>query len=230
MSKERDEKKLAKYLARHATKHEPARFSTESALQNAYVEIRDTPDKGRGLFALVDLPRLAVIASYRGSLFTEDERPSEYRNYGVSVGPPDERGRRLVLQSTADDILMPGAHIANHSHESNAMFCEYLGADGIVQWVAVSIGRIKAGEEITVDYGLSGSADDPDKKRPCFCGASGCPGTIGAPSKDYLRQVQRAGLAVMRGGGWPKGINPKGGSAEWTKQKRAGLQTSQGKG
>ena len=118
---------------------------------------------GRGLFAGSDIPARAKIGDYEGEVI------------GLREARRRARGRKIVaiveLERHAIDATAwkHGFRFINHSCDPNTfMRC----TDTRAEFYALR--RIRAGEELTVDYIES----QHDGKLPCRCGAANCRGYI----------------------------------------------------
>jgi uncharacterized protein len=141
----------------------------------ASLQVRDSAVHGVGAFAVVGIPPGRIVGMYEG------------RRYA----PSDEgvlRERELTyLFGLSDGTLIDGAdggnatrHI-NHSCEPNCQASEESDEDGELQIVIRARRRIRAGEELFIDYRLEvGDADPADF--PCHCGSPRCRGTMALAS------------------------------------------------
>lgn len=116
------------------------------------VEIRESAQHGRGVFARVPLKRGEVILQFKGPQLTRAQLTAQMYHLQIDedayLGPSGE----------ADDYV-------NHSCMPNA------GFDGQLRLVALR--DIAVGEEITWDY--STAIDEEDFPGfPCSCGAACC--------------------------------------------------------
>ena len=128
--------------------------------------VRPSPITGRGCFATTFFPERRKIAEYTGERIARAEvaRRVRTRKHGV-------------LRICAIDYYWSvdgsrggnGTHYVNHSCRPNA----YMRTTG-KRVLVMALRDIKAGEEITIDYGTTAH---PDTKR-CFCKAPNCRGTI----------------------------------------------------
>jgi SET domain-containing protein len=94
---------------------------------------------GRGLFALEDIPRGVCFMEYKGRNLTEDEKYTSTSKYLFEIN------KKVTIDGY---IPKNDAKFINYSCEPNAEF------DTKKDKVFVfSLKKIKAGEEITIDYG-----------------------------------------------------------------------------
>ena len=122
------------------------------------VAVRDAGRKGLGVFALRQFDRGEFIFRRRyGGIVTNARIPSLTR---------EERRHLCELDYARSAILLaPGCYL-NHSCEPNAM----RSGVKVFAWK-----RIRAGEEITIDYRLNAFSHDRWK---CSCRAASCAGEI----------------------------------------------------
>ncbi len=125
------------------------------------VEVRDTPEKGKGVFALRDFREGEFIFRRRnGPVITGAEIPS-------LSGEDMMHLTELGFDSYAV-VLTPGAYL-NHSCDPNAM----RSGVKVFAWRDV-----REGEEITIDYRINAFADGERWK--CSCGSADCTGWVEA--------------------------------------------------
>ena len=122
------------------------------------VAVRDAGRKGLGVFALRRFEKGEFIFRRRyGPIVTNARIPSLTR---------EERRHLCELDYARSAILLaPGCYL-NHSCEPNAM----RSGVNVFAWK-----RIRAGEEITIDYRLNAFSGDRWK---CSCHAASCTGEI----------------------------------------------------
>ena len=129
--------------------------------RSIYDSLRVAPSRfaGRGLFAGSDIPARAKIGEYEGEVI------------GLREARRRAKGRRIVaiveLERHALDAkgMRRGFRYINHSCDPNTFFrCT---PDRGVVYARRSI---RAGEELTCDYGES----QHEGQLPCRCGAANC--------------------------------------------------------
>ena len=109
---------------------------------------------GKGLFALEDIPKGKCIIEYIGKPITEEEAIRDEGKYLFEIG------RNKTIDG---NIKENTARYINHSCVGN---CEALGPRGRI--FIFSRKRIKAGEELTYDYGKE-YFDRHIKPKGCKC-------------------------------------------------------------
>lgn len=140
------------------------------------IEVRHSEVHGLGAFASRGMPPGHVVGIYEG------------RRY--SPGDTDERpdvSSLVYLFGLSDGTLIDGAdggnatrHI-NHSCAPNCQAFEETDDDGEMHVAIRTRRRVKAGEELFIDYRLDVAGADP-ADYACRCGAPACRGTMAAPA------------------------------------------------
>lgn len=126
------------------------------AIADSPIEVRQSPQHGRGVFARRPIPAGALILEFRGPVLVRAEVVPD--SYHLQIG----EDRYLGASGAADDYV-------NHSCAPNSGFLEHLNLSALRD--------IAPGEEITWDY--STAIDEEDFGGfPCHCGAAGCRGTV----------------------------------------------------
>jgi SET domain-containing protein len=129
------------------------------------VEVRDAENKGKGVFAVVDIKKDELILEITGEVI-ETENPEEYpdeiRGHWGPLGREGNKFRFIKPES-------PWMYM-NHSCDSNA---------GIINDRKLIATRdIKKGEEITIDYSTldieSLTGGKKQLQMECKCGSKNC--------------------------------------------------------
>lgn len=187
---------IPQHPARMATKKKPGLIEEQQRLhrkllemwnrgQSELCEVRGSVIHGRGVYATQPIAKDGQIIEYIGELI--DKAESEKRahaQHAKSLKDGDAAVYIFTLSKKWDidgDVPWNTARLINHSCEPN---CE-----------AWTVGRrifihalrdIKAGEELTFDYGFD---VDCHEDHPCRCGRDGCVGYIVAQSQwDELKK------------------------------------------
>lgn len=142
--------------------------------QSELCEVRNSEIHGRGVYATQDIAKETQIIEYLGEYIDKEE--SERRAW-EQVAHADETGDAAVYIFTLDDkwdidgdVPWNDARLINHSCEPN---CEaWIEGDEIYIY---ALRDIKAGEELTFDYGFD---VDCYLDHPCQCGTDSCVGYI----------------------------------------------------
>lgn len=149
--------------------------------------LRRSPIHGNGVFAARDLPKGVRVIQYRGTLRPHAEIDQCY-------GGDAESGHTFLFTLNEDWVIdgNVGGNTArwiNHSCDPNceAVLYEHSGGDRSKDRVIVESRRkIKAGEELTYDYGIVlDEAHTPRMKKiwACRCGSKDCTGTMLQPKR-----------------------------------------------
>ena len=144
------------------------------------IQTRQSGVHGKGVFALVDIPKGEMIIEYKGEIITWKEA---LRRHPHNPLEPNHTFYFHITDGHVIDGRVQGnsAKWINHSCNPN---CE---ADEIGDHVFIkSIKKIKAGDELNYDYGLIIDERYTPKLKaqyPCWCGAKKCRGTLLAPKK-----------------------------------------------
>lgn len=151
------------------------------------IAARRSPIHGNGVFALVDLPAGQDVIEYKGQRISHAEAD---RRYAGST----ESGHTFLFTLNEDWIVdaNEGGNAArwiNHSCDPNcrAYIAEHASGDPERERVMIETLRpIRAGEELTYDYGIV--LDEPHSARlkriwACRCGAPACSGTMLKPKR-----------------------------------------------
>jgi SET domain-containing protein len=141
------------------------------------LEVRASPVHGRGAFALRGMPPGHFVGVYEGRRLAPGTETGGGRDHGITY-----------LFGLSDGTLIDGAdggnatrHI-NHSCEPNCQACEETDDDGVLNIVIRTRRRIRAGEELFIDYRLDVGDNDPEDF-PCRCGAPTCRGTLASAGR-----------------------------------------------
>jgi SET domain-containing protein len=125
-------------------------------------QMRQTPGKGSGSFALEKITKGEVVASFGGFVVGQ----KDLKDYST-----DRVARSLQLDETIYLLSGPAPEagdMINHSCEPN---CGALGTSSVI-----AIVDIETGEELTFDYAMTDSSQYDEFK--CFCGKENCRGKI----------------------------------------------------
>lgn len=151
------------------------------------IVLRRSPIHGNGVFAARNLPKGLRLIQYRGALRPHDEIDQCY-------GGDAESGHTFLFTLNQDWVIDANvrgnsARWINHSCAPNCEAVLYENAKGDRRKDRVfieTIRPIKAGEELTYDYGIKlDEAHTPRLKKvwACRCGARKCTGTMLSPKR-----------------------------------------------
>jgi len=142
--------------------------------QSDLCEVRGSEIHGRGVYATQDIAKEERIIEYIGELIDKEESEKRaHTQHAKSVDSGDAAVYIFTLSKKWDidgNVPWNTARLINHSCEPN---CE--------AWIIgrrifiYSLRDIKAGEELTFDYGFD---VDCHEDHPCRCGRDGCVGYI----------------------------------------------------
>jgi SET domain-containing protein len=167
------------------------------------VEVRRSPIQGRGVFAVVDIPKGKRVIEYTGERMSSDAASDRYFD-------DDARARHhTFLFAVSDKVVVDarvGGNDARYINHSCAPNCEPIIERGRIFIYAKK--KIAAGTELAYDYWYTtdDTYSDADLRRiyPCRCGAPKCRGTLaakratkksapgGAPPREARRGEARA--------------------------------------
>ena len=168
----------------------------------APIEARKSPIHGNGVFALKSIKKGAQIIEYTGPRMTHDE-------VNEGDGGDVESGHTFlftlndeyVIDADAEDT--PAKWI-NHSCDPNceAVMEEDEGDDRTKDRIFVyAIRNIKAGEELSYNYGITLEEKHTKKLKKiwqCLCGSKNCTGTLLQP-KDKSKKKKKEGKKKKKG-------------------------------
>jgi SET domain-containing protein len=150
------------------------------------ITTRRSPIHGNGVFAATDLPKGVRLVQYRGRVITQAQADRRYD------GSSDSGHTFLFILN--DDYVIDAnfdgnaARWINHSCSPNceAVIDEHASDRRRDRVFIETIRPIKAGEEISYDYGIV--LDEPYTPRlkkiwECRCGSRKCTGTILKPKR-----------------------------------------------
>lgn len=151
------------------------------------IKVQRSGIHGRGVFAVADLPAGIKVIEYRGQRITHREADRRYDDT-LDTG-------HTFLFTLNDRYIVDAnregnsARWINHSCDPNCEASIHVDANGNERkdrvWIE-TLRPIRAGEELTYDYGIV--LDVPHTKRlkaiwACRCGAKNCTGTMLKPKR-----------------------------------------------
>ena len=138
------------------------------------IEIRETGDRGRGMFALEKINKGEKILIWGGEYVNEVEaRKAEAEGKLVMQFDDD----LYSIENRGEDI----GYFLNHSCEPNVWMDDAFSLS--------AMNDINVGEEITADYAMWEACEDYISKWQCKCGAKNCRGRV--TGKDWeLKELQ----------------------------------------
>ncbi len=141
-------------------------------------EMRDTVNKGKGIFVKKQIEAGTVIGDYIGTVIrTADEDSYEKDNGFYTMYYHD------YASIYPTDVSKPGLHIINHSCTPNTWMYSYQG-----HTLYFAIRRIFPGEELTVSYLLSPLDETCEVcTHHCACESAVCTKTMHLSQKEYKK-------------------------------------------
>ena len=130
-------------------------------------QMRQTPGKGSGSFAIEKIAKGELVASF-GGFVVEQQDLKDYSTDRVARSLQLDQGNYLLSGSVPES-----GDMINHSCEPN---CGAFGTSSVIAMIDIEIG-----EELTFDYSMTDSSQYDEFK--CFCGEESCRGKI--TSKDW---------------------------------------------
>jgi uncharacterized protein len=168
--------------------------SLRAPTTSPWMEVRESPIHGRGIYASRDIPSGTKIIEYQGERITkaESERRDAARAARGAAGGDGcvyvfEVNKRYDLDGYMD---WNTARLINHSCEPN---CKSENLRGHI-WI-VAYRDIVAGEELSFDYGFD-VANWQDHR--CLCGSPKCVGYIVAKSHRWRLRKRLAKLRRVK--------------------------------
>jgi SET domain-containing protein len=158
-------------------------------------EVRHSPIHGYGVFALRRISAGTRIVEYLGERVSHEEADQRYEHKMADdnhtfLFTVDER---LVIDAGVNGNE---ARYVNHSCDPN---CESVTVRRRIFIDALR--TIEAGEELNYDYSIQRDAEDAaniDEVFACFCGASGCRGSMLEPRPKPRRAAVRRPRTTRR--------------------------------
>ena len=170
----RAKKKKAAYDQSQPTEGGPPLVTSE------FVEVRNSPVHGRGVFAARFIPKGTRIIEYLGERLSHKAADDRYDDHDVN---DNHTFLFIVDRHTVIDAAVSGndARFINHQCSGN---CE-----SVIEHRRVFIDAardIEPGQELGYDYEIGREKDDPpnvDEIYACRCGSPRCRGTMLWPAK-----------------------------------------------
>lgn len=139
------------------------------------LEVRASAVHGKGVFAVENIAKGACVMAYEGEIISWEEADARHPHN------PDEPNHTFYFALEGDKVIDGGvdgndARWINHSCAPN---CEAVEEDDTV--TIYTVRKIKAGQELTYDYGLVLDEDITDEVQAdyaCCCGSKKCRGTM----------------------------------------------------
>lgn len=142
-------------------------------LPKDFWEVRNTKEKGQGVFAKKDIESRKIIAQYTGYIIPIVD--IDLKVYGDYLMSYDEN------QAIVPNLEKTGAHLLNHSCNPNCWLFPYEK-----NIFFINIRDIKESEELTIHYLYHPLEDGCENcTHICMCGSKNCTGTMHTEKKLY---------------------------------------------
>ncbi len=175
-----------------------ARNSTRTQAANPAgrrIQVRRSGVHGKGVFALVDIPRGTRIIEYVGEIISWDEAQERHPH------DPEDPNHTFYFHIDEDRVIdaLHGGNASRWINHSCAPNCIADEQDGRIFIKARR--AIRAGEELNYDYGLV--IDEPLTEElkaefACHCGSRKCRGTLLASTLDEADDAEPASAVEPR--------------------------------
>lgn len=123
------------------------------------IEIRDTSNKGKGMFAIQKIKKGEKVLNW-GGLYVNKQEAKKAEKAGKLVLQWDDD--LFSVETRGEDI----GYFINHSCDSNTWMSD--------AFTLIARRNIEIGEEITVDYGLFDADEEHISSWECQCESSIC--------------------------------------------------------
>lgn len=133
-----------------------------------YWEIKDSPQKGRGVYARKEITAGTVIGDYIGRVLKTAQDDTVEKDEGLYLMYYHDFASLYPVDTKA-----PGVHLINHSCTPNAALYIYKG-----HTLFFALRRIFVGEEITISYQMCPIEFCPQCTHLCKCGSKRCSGSM----------------------------------------------------
>ena len=151
------------------------------------IAARRSPIHGNGVFALVDIPANTELIEYRGRRLTQAQADRQHANSSDSGHTfLFTLNDKYVIDATSEGNI---ARWINHSCKPNCRAVLEESEDGDARRDRVlieSMRAVRAGEELTYDYGIVLEERLTPRLKAiwaCRCGAPKCSGTLLKPKR-----------------------------------------------
>lgn len=142
-----------------------------------FYQIKNTKDKGRGVFAKKDIKAKTIIGEYTGEKIEIEKYDLEKDKDGLYLMFLDDK------YAIYPDLKSGDIHLINHSCKPN---CWILNSGGKVYFF--SLRDIKVGEELTISYLLPPKDKTCDPcNHDCKCESKKCTGTMHQSKENFVK-------------------------------------------
>lgn len=142
-------------------------------IPDAYWQVRETRNKGRGIFAKKDIKSGMIVGDYIGKILHPQDAIVDEGNFYLMY----YHDRAVIFP----DLEKPGVHFLNHSCKPNCFLYIYKG-----HTLAFALRQILKGEELTIPYLLPPIDKFCDPcLHVCHCGNFKCTKTMHLSEEKY---------------------------------------------
>ncbi len=127
------------------------------------IEIKQTANRGKGMFATKDIPQDTVVVLWGGNYVNKDQA-EQAKQQGKLVMQFDEDLYSIEDRGTSN------AYFINHSCNPNVWMQNAFTLE--------TMRDIKKGEELTADYAMWETNEQKVSSWQCSCGAENCRGKV----------------------------------------------------
>lgn len=140
-----------------------------------YWGVKQTKNKGKGIFAKKDIPKGRLVGDYLGKVL---------RTKDIDFNLDKEKLYLMYYHDLAciyPDLTKDGIHLLNHSCSPNSFIYTHKG-----HTLVFTIRNILKGEELTISYQMApkGKFENPCTHK-CFCESKNCTGTMHLTEEKY---------------------------------------------
>lgn len=140
-----------------------------------YYQIKETNDKGQGVFVKKEIKAKTIIGEYTGIKIKIEEYDLDKDKDGLYLMFLDDK------YAIYPDLTKIDIHLINHSCDPN---CWILNSKKHIFFFALR--DIKKGEELTISYLLPPKDETcKDCNHNCYCGSKKCTGTMHQSLKKF---------------------------------------------
>jgi SET domain-containing protein len=190
--------KLKPIFWQHKVMNQTSQPSPNLKTSQRKIRVRKSGVHGKGVFALVDIPKGEVIIEYVGEIISAQEAEDRHPH------DPSDPNHTFYFQIN-DDKVLDALHGGNSSRWINHSCAPNCAPKVTKDRVFIKAKKnITAGEELNYDYGLVIDAPITKKLKlqyPCWCGSDQCRGTLLAhqePSTKKKKQLEKLKIKLKK--------------------------------
>lgn len=146
-------------------------------IHNNYWEVKDTEDKGLGVFCKKRIKEKTIIGKYSGKKIKIEEYDLDKDKDGLYLMYLDD------IYAIYPDLKKQDIHLLNHSCDPNCWIYNFNG-----NVYVFTLRDIKKGEELTISYLLPPKDESCNPcTHFCRCGSKNCSGTMHLTEFNYQK-------------------------------------------